>query len=115
MREELLRALQAYAGEDYCPEQDSFLLSLVDSAVEEVAHEMHPFTFSSEKELKSVKDRALINYRALILDIAKYHYDKHGKEGVLSYSEGGASASYENSGTPRSYFANIVPMCRFVK
>lgn len=115
MREEMLRALQAYVGEDYCPEQDSFLLSLVDSAAEEVAHEMHPYSFKSEKEMENVKRLAFINYQYIILNIAKYHYDKQGKEGVLSYSEGGTSASYENSGTPRSYFANIVPMCRFVK
>lgn len=115
MREKLLREMQAYAGEDYCSGQDSLLLSLVDRAVEEVVHEMHPYTFRSESDMESTKNLALTNYQSVILDIAKYHYDKQGKEGVLSYSEGGTSASYENSGTPRSYFASIVPMCKFVR
>ena len=115
MREKLLRALQAYAGEDYCPEQDSFLLSLIDNATQEVVHEMHPHNFQSEKELENVKKIALINYQYIILNIAEYHYDKRGDEGALSVSEGGSSVSYENTGTPRSYFSSIVPMCKIIK
>ena len=48
--EELLRELIEYVGDDYCPEQDSFLLMLLSDSLDEVVFEMYPCGFSSDKE-----------------------------------------------------------------
>lgn len=112
--EELLQALIEYAKPDYEPEQDALLLSFIEDAVEEVANEMRPHGFSSDDEEKKIKDMALVKYKRKILRIAEYHYDKQGKAGVSSYSEGGASASYESSGTPASYLRGIIPVAKIV-
>lgn len=112
--EELLKQLIEYAGDDYCPEQDSFMLTLIEDAIEEVANAMYPYGFSSDKEEKKVKERALRRYKSKIRKIAQYHYDKQGKEGVLSFSENSTSASYENAGTPESYLLGIIPVVKIV-
>lgn len=112
--EKLLRQLIEYAGDDYCPEQDSFMLTLIEDAIEEVANAMYPYGFSSDKEEKRVKERALRRYKSKIRKIAQYHYDKQGKEGVLSFSENSVSASYENAGTPESYLRGIIPVAKIV-
>ncbi len=112
--EELLRELIEYIGDDYYPEQDSFLLQLISDAVDEVALEMYPYGFSSDKEEQSVKQRALKRYRSNIRRIAQYHYDKQGREGVIGWSESGTSVSYDTSGTPSSYLRGIIPIARIV-
>lgn len=114
MREELLRQLIEYAGDDYCPEQDSFMLTLIEDSIDEVANAMYPYGFSSDDEEERVKERALRRYKSKIRKIAQYHYDKQGKEGVLSFSENSVSASYENSGTPESYLRGIIPVAKIV-
>ena len=53
-------------------------------------------------------------YKGKIKRIAQYHYDKQGKEGVVSYSESSTSASYENSGTPSSYLRGIIPESKII-
>lgn len=112
--EELLRQLIEYVGDDYCAEQDSFLLTLIEDAIEEVANEMYPFGFSSDEEEERVKAMAMKRYKSKIRKIAQYHYDKQGNEGVTSFSEGGTIASYENSGTPESYLRGIIPVAKII-
>ena len=112
--EELLRELIEYIGEDYCPEQDSFLLMLLSDALDEVVSEMYPYGFSSDKEEISVKERATKRYRSKIRKIAQYHYDKQGREGTVSWSENGTSVSYDSSGTPADFLRGIIPMAKIV-
>lgn len=112
--EELLRQLIEYVGDDYCPEQDSFLLTLIEDALDEVAGEMYPYGFSSDKEEEQAKTQALKRYKSKIRKIAQYHYDKQGIEGAISYSENGSSASYENAGTPSSYLRGIIPIAKII-
>lgn len=114
MKEELLRQLIEYAGDDYCPEQDSFLLTLIEDAIDEVAGEMYPYGFSSDEEEERIKERALRRYKSKIRKIAQYHYDKQGAEGALSFSESGSSVSYENAGTPESYLRGIIPVAKII-
>lgn len=112
--EELLRQLIEYVGDDYCPEQDSFLLTLIEDAVEEVAGEMYPFGFSSDKEEERVKAQALKRYKNKIRKIAQYHFDKQGIEGVTGFSGNGESRSYESAGTPSSYLQGIIPIAKII-
>ena len=112
--EELLRELIEYIGDDYCPEQDSFLLTLISDATDEVSSEMYPYGFSSEKEELSIRNRALRRYKSKIRKIAQYHYDKQGREGVTGWSENGTSVSYESSATPSSYLRGIIPIAKIV-
>lgn len=112
--EELLRELIEYIGDDYYPEQDSFLLMLISDALDEVMYEMYPYGFSSDKEEKSVKGLALKRYKSKIRKIAQYHYDKQGREGTIGWSESGASVSYDTSGTPSSYLRSIIPIAKIV-
>lgn len=114
MKEELLRQLIEYVGDDYCPEQDSFLLTLIDDAIDEVAGEICPYGFSSDKEEERIKMQALKRYKSKIRKIAQYHYDKQGNEGVTSFSENGSSVSYESSGTPKSYLRGIIPIAKII-
>ena len=110
--EELLRELIEYVGDDYCPEQDSFLLMLISDALDEVVLEMYPYGFSSEQEELSIRERALKRYKSKIRKIAQYHYDKQGREGVTGWSESGTSVSYDSSGTPSSYLRGIIPIAK---
>lgn len=114
MKEELLRQLIEYAGDNYCPEQDSFLLTLIDDALEEVALEMYPYGFYSDAEEDKAKETALKRYGSKIRKIAQYHYDKQGIDGAVSFSENGISISYESSGTPLSYLRGIVPIAKII-
>lgn len=43
--EELLRELIEYIGDDYSPEQESFLLTLLSDATDEIVSEMYPYGF----------------------------------------------------------------------
>ncbi len=112
--EELLRELIEYIGDDYYPEQDSFLLQLISDAVDEVTLEMYPYGFSSDREEEIVKQKALKRYKSNIRKIAQYHYDKQGREGVTGWSESGTSVSYDSSGTPSSYLRGIIPTAKIV-
>lgn len=114
MERKILQSLIEYAGDDYDVSQDSFLLSLIDDAAEEICNIMYPNGFSTSDEKEKAKKWVMINYESKIRRIAEYHYDKQGKEGVTSFSENGSSASYENSGTPESYLRGIIPISRIV-
>lgn len=114
MVEQLLQELIMYVGTDYTPEQDKFLSMLIDDAIEEVCNEMFPYGFPSDEEKEKGKELALNRYKGTIKKIAQYHYDKQGKEGLIGFSESGTSVSYENAGTPSSYFRNIIPVSMIV-
>lgn len=107
--QKLFQSLKDYAGDDYDESQDSFLLTLIEDSIDEVCSVMYPRGFTTLEQKQKARDKALLNYESKIRKIAEYHYDKQGKEGVTSFSENGSSASYENSGTPSSYFKGIVP------
>lgn len=114
MKEQLLIELITYAGEDYSEEQESFLLTLIEDAIDEVAGEMYPHGFVSDSQEEKIKDMAVKKYKSKIRKIAQYHYDKQGKEGVIGFSENGSSNSYESAGTPASYLRGIIPIARIV-
>lgn len=114
MKELLLEQLIEYAADDYCPEQESFMLALIEDAIDEVANAMYPYGFSSDREEEKAKEKALKRYKSKIRKIAQYHYDKQGKEGVTSFSENSVSASYESAGTPDSYLRGIIPVAKIV-
>lgn len=112
--EELFRKLIDYAADNYDPEQDCFIQTTLEDALEEVCNEMYPWGYSNEKEEKKVKEMALKRYGRIIRKIAEFHYDRQGKEGVVGWSENGGSASYESAGTPPSYLRGIIPMAKIV-
>ena len=112
--QKLFQSLKDYAGDDYDESQDSFLLTLIEDAIDEVCSVMYPMGFITVEQKQKAHDKALLNYESKIRKIAEYHYDKWGKEGVTSFSESGSSASYENSGTPESYFRGIIPISTIV-
>ena len=112
--QKLFQSLKDYAGDDYDESQDSFLLTLIEDAIDEVCSVMYPRGFTTLEQKQKARDKALLNYESKIRKIAEYHYDKQGKEGVTSFSENGSSASYENSGTPESYFRGIIPISTIV-
>lgn len=112
--QKLFQSLKDYAGDDYDSCQDSFLLTLIEDAIDEVCSVMYPRGFANKEQKQKAHDKALLNYESKIRKIAEYHYDKQGKEGVTSFSENGSSASYENSGTPESYFRGVIPISTIV-
>lgn len=112
--EELLNELIEYVGPDYEAEQDSFLLSLLEDALEEICNEMYPYGFSAESELEKIKELALKKYRNKVKKIAQYHFDKQGREGVIGWSENGSSISYDSAGTPSAYLRGIIPVAKIV-
>lgn len=112
--QKLFQSLKDYAGDDYDESQDSFLLTLIEDAIDEVCSVMYPRGFTTLEQKQKARDKALLNYESKIRKIAEYHYDKQGKEGVTSFSENGSSASYENSGTPESYFRGIIPISTII-
>lgn len=112
--QKLFQSLKDYAGDDYDESQDSFLLTLIEDAIDEVCSVMYPRGFTTLEQKQKARDKALLNYESKIRKIAEYHYDKQGKEGVINFSENGSSASYENSGTPESYFRGIIPISTII-
>ena len=62
--DDLLRELIEYVGDDYFPEQESFLRMLLSDAMDEVLSEMYPYGFCSDKEEESVREQALKDIRA---------------------------------------------------
>ena len=114
IEERLFQSLRDYAGDDYEESQDPILLTLINDAIDEVCSVMYPRGFFSKEQKQKAHDKALLNYESKIRKIAEYHYDKQGKEGVISFSENGSSASYENSGTPESYFRGVIPISTII-
>ena len=112
--QKLFQSLKDYAGDDYEESQDSFLLTLIEDATEEVLSRVYPNGFTTPEKKQKAHDSVMLNYESKIRKITEYHYDKWGKEGVTSFSESGSSASYENSGTPESYFRGIIPISTIV-
>lgn len=112
--EELLLQLIDYAADDYTENQESFLKTLLNDALDEVTEEMYPYGFNSDTEEQKIKEKALRKYKSKIRKIAQYHYDKQGKEGVVGVSESGVSISYENAGTPSSYLRGIIPIAKII-
>lgn len=112
--EELLLQLIEYAADDYTENQDSFLQTLLNDALDEVVQEMYPYGFNTDSEEQKIRDKALKKYKTKIRKIAQYHYDKQGKEGVAGFSENGVSISYENAGTPSSYLRGIIPIAKII-
>lgn len=112
--EELLLQLIDYAADDYTENQEPFLKTLLNDALDEVTEEMYPYGFNSDIEEQKIKEKALKKYKSKIRKIAQYHYDKQGKEGVTGFSENGVSVSYENSGTPSSYLRGIIPIAKII-
>lgn len=109
--EELFKDLIEYAADDYDTEQDSFMISLIESATKEVVRKQYRGQeFRNANERKKAEQKALVNYDDVILRIAKYHYDKQGREGVVSFSEGGSSTTYESGGTPPSFLNDVIPI-----
>ena len=114
--EELLLQLIDYVADDYTEEQENFLKSLLANALKEVTRKRYRgYTFKSAEERKNAENSVLINYDEIVLNVAKFHYDKQGKEGVMSYSESGQSVSYESSGTPSSFLEDVIPITRVVR
>lgn len=114
--EELLMQLIAYAADYYSDEQENFLKSLLSNALKEVTRKRYRgYTFKSISERNKAEEGVLINYDEIIMNIAKYHYDKQGKEGVVSFSENGSSASYESAGTPPSFLEDVIPIARIIR
>lgn len=114
--EELLLQLIDYAADDYTEDQENFLKSLLVNALKEVTRKRYRgYTFKTISDRKKAEEGVLINYDEIILNIAKYHYDKQGKEGVMSYSESGQSVSYESSGTPSSFLEDVIPITKVVR
>lgn len=112
--EELLAALIEYAKPDYEPEQDAFLLNLLNDALEEVCNEMYPHGFKTDNEEQKIKSMALKKYKSKIRRIAEYHFDKQGRESVISWSENGSSVSYDSAGTPSVFLRGIIPVAKIV-
>lgn len=114
--EELLLQLIDYAADDYTEEQENFLKSLLMNALKEVTRKRYKgYTFKNADEKKKAESLVLINYEEVILKIACFHYDKQGKEGVVSFSESGSSVSYESAGTPSSFLEDVIPITRVVR
>lgn len=111
--DELLDEIILYIDEDYDSKQEDLVLSMIDSAIDEIVSAMCPFDLSDDAYDKA-REKAIKRYKNKITAIVKYHYDKRGIEGVIGWSENNVSAQYENSGTPKSYFSGIIPMTRII-
>ena len=111
---ELLKGLIEYIGDDYTEEQNPFLLMLLEDAADEVCEVLYPYGFTSDEETAKAREYAIKRYGSKIRQIAQFHYDKQGKEGITGYSESGASVSYDGAGTPSSYFRGIIPVARIL-
>ena len=111
---DLFEDIVAYAGDDYDTSQDVFISTLIEDALEEVINAMYPTGVRTQKEAERAEEEALKRYKSKIRNIAKYHYDKAGKEGVTAFTENGTSHSYESAGTPPSYFRGIIPVSRII-
>lgn len=112
--EELLEELITYAGDDYEESQRTFLVTLLNDALEEVVNEMYPRGLANEDALIAAQYTALKRYGTTVRKIAEYHYDKRGVEGMVNYTESGWQTTYSDPGTPRSYLKNVIPVATIV-
>lgn len=113
--DDLIVKLEKMIGPGYTSSSDnrSYLLALIESAIEEVRNARYPGGYMDD-EVKEVQELIVRQrYKFNILRIAQYHYDKNGISGVTSYSEAGVKRSYEAGGTPSSYFEGIVPVATY--
>lgn len=113
-REELIEKLIDYADDDYAPDnssQVSFVEDCIDDAIEEVMNALCPYGID-EKQTEKIRGVALSKYPSTVLRIAKFHYDKQGKEGVTTFYEAGQTNSFESGGTPSSFLRSIIPIAR---
>jgi len=112
--EGLFEQLVQYAGDDYDESMNGFLNHLLTAALAEVRNTAFPFGFEDEDE-KEIQERLmLIQYSNVVLQIAEYHFDKIGKEGILGATENGTYSYYENAGTPKSYLRQVMPTAMIV-
>ena len=109
-RDNLIELLIAYAAEDYTESQYALVEAIVDDAIEEVRNARYPFGESTDAQRESVLKR----YQSNIRRIMEYHYDKIGKEGVTTFYEAGQTTSWENGGTPGSFFRGILPVANII-
>ena len=106
-KQELFNILVSYAAEDYDSSQAGYLMALINGAINEICRELHVTEFADTAARDAFIAYVLCKYDDVVLKIAEYHYDKQGKQGVLSWTESGAQASYECAGTPKSLFVGI--------
>lgn len=113
--EELLNMLIEYVGdEDYEPLMDGLLRNLIEFAIQEIMNVMYPNGILDPNKRAVVKNQIIAVYPFKILQIAEYHFDKQGKEGVILYSENDTSSHFESSGTPASYLKGIIPIAEII-
>lgn len=112
-REEIRGQFMEYVGDDNVLSL-TLLESLLDNAIEEVRNVRYPFGYASESIKRRQDIDVISRYGQIILQVAEYHFDKMGKEGITEYSENGTSAVYDCGGTPPSYFRGIVSVGRIV-
>lgn len=111
---DIVTKMIAYAGDDYDESELPLLNNLVESATEEVVNALCRYDVGDNK-LTKLRQYALARHGYTILAIAQYHYDKQGKEGVLSFKENTTQATYEEGAkTPKSFFKGIIPLARVV-
>jgi len=113
-KQELFEILVSYAAEDYDSSQAAYLMALINGAINEICRELRRTDFEDGEARDAFIEYVLSKYDDVILKIAEYHYDKQGKQGVLSWTESGAQASYECAGTPKSLFVGIYPTAAIV-
>lgn len=113
-RQKLVDMLVDYAADDYNHSQYTLIEVIVDDAIDEVRNARFPYGYTSESELAKQEDEVLTRYRQNVSRIAQYHYDKMGKEGVKTFYESGQTTTWENGGTPNSFFIGIIPVARCV-
>ena len=113
-RRDLINVLIEYAGDDYNESQAALVASIVDDAIEEVRKARYPLGYATKSDLGDQEEDVLDRYPGNIRRIMFYHYDKIGKEGVTTFYEVGQTTSWEDGGTPESFFNGIVPFASLV-
>lgn len=113
-RDELILNLTEYAGDDYKDDQASLIVGIVNDAIEEVRRYRYRYGALDCDEQAIQTENVLRQYPDVVQRIAKYHYDKVGKEGVTTFYEAGQTTSWEAGGTPDSFFSGIVPIAKVV-
>jgi len=108
--DELIFKFETMLGINHAANNRAYLLSLIESACEEVRNVRYPNGASDEETQEIQTDLVMKRFGYNILRIAQYHYDKQGIEGVTSYTEADVKRHYESAGTPISYFNGINPI-----
>jgi len=84
--------------------EDSLLSLLIEKATQKVVNTAYPFGYTEVQ-----KDKAMLMYEHVVLDVAIYLYSKRGAYGQKSHNENGTNRTNERAGIPQSYLAEIVP------